>query len=166
MKRYLLTGILFALQTLAFTQQFELPPATQDPNLPAWAQQMYGDQPDIGAVVEGYRTYYKAHPFVKNAHTQYYKRWLQAISRDPNGSALGDAVSAEMAANEATFRYQSGQLPSILAPNSQWTCVGPIDFDKSAASTSYAPGAAHVYTTEQSQSNPNVLYAGSANAGV
>ncbi len=166
MKRYLLTGILFALQTLAFTQQFELPPATQDPNLPAWAQQMYGDHPDIGAVVEGYRTYYKAHPFVKNAHTQYYKRWLQAISRDPNGSALGDAVSAEMAANEATFRYQSGQLPSILAPNSQWTCVGPIDFDKSAASTSYAPGAAHVYTTEQSQSNPNVLYAGSANAGV
>jgi hypothetical protein len=148
------------------TSNREIAPNTESPALPFWAKQMYSDRPDIGAVVEGYRAYYKTHPFVKNAHTQYYKRWLQAISRDPNGTALGDPITAEMADNEARFRQQSLLLPSSLAPNSQWTCVGPIDFDKSAASTSYAPGAAHVYTTEQSLSNPNVLYAGTANAGV
>ena len=43
--------------------------------------------------------------------------------------------------------------------------MGPWDFDKDAASRSYAPGAAHIYTVEQSISNPNVLYAGSATAG-
>ncbi|MGY8989071.1 MAG: WD40/YVTN/BNR-like repeat-containing protein, partial [Flavobacteriales bacterium] len=42
---------------------------------------------------------------------------------------------------------------------------GPWDFDQHAASRSYAPGAAHVYTVEQSVSNSNVLYAGTATAG-
>ena len=33
------------------------------------------------------------------------------------------------------------------------------DFDKDAASRSYAPGSAHIYTVEQSVSNANILYA-------
>ena len=49
--------------------------------------------------------------------------------------------------------------------SNQWQCIGPWDFDKEAASRSYAPGAAHVYTIEQSISSPNVLYAGTATAG-
>ena len=49
--------------------------------------------------------------------------------------------------------------------NNQWQCVGPWDFDKDAASRSYAPGSAHIYTIEQSISSPNILYAGSATAG-
>jgi PKD repeat protein/photosystem II stability/assembly factor-like uncharacterized protein len=47
-----------------------------------------------------------------------------------------------------------------------WQCIGPFDFDKEAAGKSYAAGAAHVYTVEQAMSNTNVLYAGTANAGV
>ena len=54
----------------------------------------------------------------------------------------------------------------MRTPTSVWECIGPFDFDKEAASRSYAAGAAHVYTVEQSHSNPDVLYAGSANAGV
>ena len=47
----------------------------------------------------------------------------------------------------------------------QWQCIGPWDFDKDAASRSYAPGAAHIYTIEQSANNSDVLYAGTATAG-
>ena len=80
---------------------------------------------------------------IKNKHTQYYKRWLRGISRFSNAK------------------------PTIQTSKSsnQWECVGPWDFDKDAASRSYAPGAAHVNTVEQSISNPNILYAGSATAG-
>lgn len=49
---------------------------------------------------------------------------------------------------------------------SQWQGIGPYDFDKTAASTSYACGAAHVYTIEQAKSNTDILYAGTATAGV
>ena len=52
------------------------------------------------------------------------------------------------------------------SPTSAWTCIGPYDFDIDAASRSYAPGAAHVYTVEQSVSNTSVMYAGTATAGL
>ena len=44
---------------------------------PRWIQLMYSDTPDVGKVTEAYTKYYQTHPFVKNKHTQYYKRWLR-----------------------------------------------------------------------------------------
>ena len=49
--------------------------------LPNWAQLMYADNPDAGAVVEAYSKHYKKNKLVKNKHTQYYKRWIRSISR-------------------------------------------------------------------------------------
>ncbi|MEC7646254.1 MAG: T9SS type A sorting domain-containing protein [Bacteroidota bacterium] len=111
--------------------------------LPVWVQLMYADNPDEGEVINAYTDYYKKNELIKNKHTQYYKRWLRGISR------------------------YSDAKPNLQTSKSsnQWECVGPWDFDKDAASRSYAPGAAHVYTVEQSVSNPNILYAGSATAG-
>ena len=89
-----------------------------------------------------YESYYKKNNLVKNKHTQYYKRWLRNLSRE------------------------TLQIQNIKSKNSnQWECIGPWDFDINAQSRSYAPGAAHLYTIEQSVSNNNVLYAGSATAG-
>ena len=112
-------------------------------NLPNWAELMYSENPDEGEVIKLYREYYKTNEFVKNKHTQYYKRWIRNISR-----------------------YTNSKLESSSSESSnQWQCVGPWDFDQHAASRSYAPGAAHVYTVEQSVNNSNVLYAGTATAG-
>ncbi|MBK8949995.1 MAG: hypothetical protein IPM68_14430 [Flavobacteriales bacterium] len=47
-----------------------------------------------------------------------------------------------------------------------WSCIGPFDWDHGAAAKSYACGAAHVYTVERSAMNSDLLYAGTANAGV
>ena len=48
----------------------------------------------------------------------------------------------------------------------EWYCLGPFDFDKLASSSSYAAGAAHLYTVEQSLSNSDILYAGAATSGL
>jgi len=112
-------------------------------NLPNWVQLMYGENPDAGEVITAYKSYYKANKLVKNKHTQYYKRWVRNLSR-----------TTQPIQNRPTSKSSN-----------QWECVGPWDFDKDAASRSYAPGAAHLYTVEQSESNPNVLYAGAATAG-
>ena len=131
--------------TLSFSlfSQVEMKYNANSESLPIWTQLMYAENPDEGAVINAYTDYYKAHELVKNKHTQYYKRWLRSISRFSNA--------------KPTFQTSKS--------SNQWECVGPWDFDKDAASRSYAPGAAHVYTVEQSVSNPNVLYAGSATAG-
>ena len=109
---------------------------------PDWVHLMYSENRDIADVINAFNIYYKDHELVKNKHTQYYKRWLRNISRFSNASIQQSSKSSNV-----------------------WECIGPWDFDKDANSRSYAPGSAHIYTVEQSVSNSDVLYAGSATAG-
>ena len=111
---------------------------------------MYSDTPDVGKVTEAYTKYYQTHPFIKNKHTQYYKRWLRSISRT---TALP---------SKEYLKTTSKNVKSSYA----WEPRGPFDFDIDAASRSYAPGAAHIYCVEQSLSNADVIYAGTATAGL
>ena len=140
MRLYILLTFLFLNFNLY--SQSELKYDSQSNNLPDWVKLMYSQNIDEGKVINAYESYYKKNNLVKNKHTQYYKRWLRGLSRE------------------------TLQIQNIKSKNSnQWECIGPWDFDINAQSRSYAPGAAHLYTIEQSLSNSNVLYAGSATAG-
>ena len=140
--KYIFFIFLLSLSATVYSQT-EMKYNTKSENLPNWAELMYSESPDEGEVIKLYREYYKTNKFVKNKHTQYYKRWIRNISRYTNNKV---GISSSESSN-------------------QWQCVGPWDFDHHAASRSYAPGAAHVYTVEQSVNNSNVLYAGTATAG-
>ena len=113
-------------------------------NLPYWVTLMYDEKSDVGNVIQEYEKFYRENEFKKNKYTQYYKRWLRDLSRTSNPN-LENIINNEN--------------------SNHWTCVGPFDFDQHAESRSYAPGAAHVYTVEQSVQRPNVIYAGTATAG-
>ena len=140
--KYLFFIFLLSISVTVYSQT-EMKYNAKSENLPNWTELMYSENPDEGEVIKLYRKYYKTNEFVKNKHTQYYKRWIRNISR-----------------------YTNSKLESSSSESSnQWQCVGPWDFDQHAASRSYAPGAAHVYTIEQSVNNSNVLYAGTATAG-
>ncbi|HLF64026.1 MAG TPA: PKD domain-containing protein, partial [Saprospiraceae bacterium] len=150
------TPLLFTLAVLIYLfprisiAQTEFPyGSAQDAILPEWAKLMYSPSPDPGQVVDAYNVYYNTQPFVKNGHTQFYKRWLRSMSRE-----LPPLKSP---------RVHRTQNRSSLA---QWQSIGPWDWDHDAADRSYAPGAAHVYTVEQAISNPDILYAGTATAGL
>jgi len=142
--------ILFLFLFLSITQittaQVEF--KYQSDDLPEWAIEMYKSNPDDGKVVDLYQAYYKDNKFVKNEHTQYFKRWMREISRKVEHSVKNNRKQSS-----------GNRMPD-------WTCIGPIDWDHDAAGKSYAPGSAHVYTVEQSISNEDVLYAGTANAGI
>ena len=127
-------------------------------NTPEWVELMYTDNSDPGDVIRMYDLYFSSHEIEKNQHTQYYKRWLRRFSRDINYTLN----------SELTKKYieASKQLNLIKTPTSAWNCIGPYDFDIDAASRSYAPGAAHVYTVERSLSNAAIMYAGTATAGL
>ena len=42
---------------------------------------MYKTNPNQAKVESLYKDYYNKNEFIKNKHTQYYKRWLRSISR-------------------------------------------------------------------------------------
>lgn len=129
-----------------------------DQNTPNWIHLMYSEIVDPGAVIDAHDQYYSTHKQDKNQHTQYYKRWLREFGRsvtfDPSSQA------------DQLYIQNSIALKQSKAANSPWSCIGPYDFDVDAASRSYAPGAAHVYTVERSVSNTNIMYAGTATAGL
>lgn len=126
--------------------------------LPDWALLMYSDDADPGDVVQLYEEYYARSPLVKNQHTQYYKRWLREIARrqSTNGRTPLDT----------RYLARRDRLTAQSRSEDLWQSIGPWDWDHDAADRSYAPGAAHVYTVQQSLSDPDVLYAGTATAGL
>ncbi len=141
---------------------------SNDTLLPLWVRKMYGQMPNPDEVRSLYRSYYRLHPFEKNEHTQYFKRWMRASRNLVNDSGYV-ASQSRAEADVCNQSYLSQRFPSVnraLGSGSVWSCIGPFDFDKDAAGRSHAPGSAHVYTVEKSVSNPQVLYAGTATAGV
>ena len=130
-------------------------------NDPDWVQLMYQSDADPGEVIRLYRQYYNSNNFEKNQHTQFFKRWLRQLDR-------GEAVPADMDAwrTQRDARLAAVSTDAKARMGGGWTCIGPFDFDIDAPARSYAPGAAHVYTVEQASTNTDVLYAGTANAGI
>jgi hypothetical protein len=138
-----------------------------DSNLPAWAKEMYKPNPNLFLVKSLYESYYQTNSFVKNQHTQYYKRWVHTIQNmvDENG-VVQYPNRQQLDDDNNQYLQQIQTRQSSFGPGSVWKCIGPFDFDKDANGRSHAPGSAHVYTIEKSMSNPNFLVAGTANAGV
>ena len=164
-----LLPFLFLIPTLTFAQKWnsvEMRYKHSSQNKPHWVQLMYGEQPDPDKVTKAYHAYYSTHPFIKNSDTQYYKRWMRSFSRDNAQFLIDDTRKSQLKKLEEKYVRNTLQNSHSKAPTSQWSGIGPIDFDKGAASRSYAAGAGHVYTTEQSLTNDSVLYCGTATAGV
>ena len=114
---------------------------------------------DPAAIENAYNDWISNHVITKNTYTQAYKHFMMDLTRNIPGGH-------DEQFNTEYYLENCEQLSENRNATSSWTCVGPFDFDKDANGRSYACGAAHVYTVEQSMSNPVILYAGSANAGV
>lgn len=150
----LINFLLYCFCSSALAQQESPYSLRKDETAPEWVAKMYEPNADPGEVMRLYEAWYDTHPFVKNEHTQYYKRWLSGITKRIAVNPEIDRAYLQAIENNSQHRAAN------------WSPLGPIDWDHSAAGRSYAPGSAHVYTVEQSPSNPDILYAGTANAGI
>jgi hypothetical protein len=143
-----------------------------DVTLPMWVRKMYSADPNVPEVAKMYKEYYKTNKFVKTQHTQYYKRWIRHVGQfvDEKGFIRPPSKEAQERNNtdfldrkeKAVKQFETRSTSGVA----DWQSIGPFDFDKDAAGTSHAPGAAHVYTLEKAPSRPDILYCGTASAGV
>jgi hypothetical protein len=130
--------------------------------VPEWVRLMNSEHPDVLKVMGAYEAYYRTHPFEKNIDTKRYKRFVHDAVHDPQPR---DPEGREEYRHD--LQHYVNASHDLLAERSvNWTCIGPFDYDNTAASKSYAQGAAHVYTVEQSTVDPNLIWAGTATAGV
>lgn len=140
---------------------------SNDVSLPLWVRKMYEKDPNVFEVEKLYNEYYKQNVFVKSQHTQYYKRWKKNVAPfvnelgfiRPPSKTFFDSVQNE-------FLTRKANMAAAKSGVANWACIGPFDFDKDAGGRSHAPGAAHVYTLERAPSNADILYCGTATAGV
>ncbi len=181
---FLLTLSLLFVSTSTFAQAdnatmpYEREQSYASPNdvsLPEWVREMYSPDPNLLKVEELYKAYYKKNPFVKNSHTQYFKRWTKVCRkftqedgkvRPPSKTDFDKEWANLEALRTAQNNQNTSQKSTTAWGAANWVGIGPFDFDKGAVGRSHAPGAAHVYTVEKSPSNPDILYCGTANAGV
>jgi PKD repeat protein len=144
----------FTIFSAVFIRMADAQTAPQIQEVPEWVIELNKPDPDPEKVISLYEAYYRENVFVKNFYTQQYKRWLRGIAREINRTKEEDRT------------YLRKTKESRQLRNAQWSCIGPYDWDHDAAGRSYAPGSAHVYTVEQSVSQPDVLYAGTATTGL
>jgi photosystem II stability/assembly factor-like uncharacterized protein len=143
---------------ISFAQVLQKPSVTEISTLPDWAQTMYGPNPNVFDVDSLFAAHYSVHPFQKNYHTQYYKRWRKSVARyiDLKGFVVAPTVFQEEQKDE-DYREKlatSGQPET----NPNWAVVGP--YQVYADATTPANEQTNVYAIDQCAAAPNIMYCG------
>lgn len=134
---------------------------------PEWVAKMYAPNPNLFELRTLYHAYYQTHDFVKNRHTQYFKRLMKENWSYVNTEGYIDR-SIDSEANKQAYLQMNANLAAQKSSNSAWSEMGPWDYDHEQAMEFQvqSPGSAHVYTVEQDPNNDQVLFAGTATAGL
>jgi PKD repeat protein len=155
MKRILF--ILSLLATFHISAQAEQTKYGVNASDPEWVHYMYEDNPSLFVLRDLFDAYYSTNDFKKNKHTQYFKRLLKEnwLNTDEYGFIQPAPAKQE-------------QYPTVKSPSSPWEEIGPWDYDheQAMAFQVQSPGATHIYTVEQSPVNSDLVYAGTATAGL
>jgi len=151
----LISSAILLISFSVFAQDFQESYKTTDDS-PAWVKYMYGDTVNLFSLREQFDEFYESHAFEKNQHTQYFKRLLKEYWTDVDA----EGFITERLNNPAPIQTKGATSP--------WQEVGPWDYDHEQAMefSVQSPGSAHVYTVEQSPLNPDLIYAGTATAGL
>ncbi len=165
MKMYLTICVL--LCALISNSQINQTAYTFKNGKPDWVQLMYSENPNIFKLRDKYTEYYKTHPFVKNYDTQFYKRILKEnwIYVNSDGYIERPTIDLVQESNYLTLKTANEMTKSS---SSIWQEIGPWEYDSEQAMSFQiqSPGSAHVYTVDQSLIDDQLVYCGTATAGV
>ena len=156
---FLLLSIFLFGESIAQTER-PLPSAASIANAPAWAQEMYSENPNIHEVDKGYMLWRKDNPIGRTYHAQFYKHWRRAI---------GSHVSAEGHWTPPTAAQELNDFRNWLTAREE-TGSRAVDWEPLGPFRTFAEGddfevswQVNIYSLDQSVSDPNVLYAGTEN---
>ena len=152
--------ILIVFTTETFSQHFQKPSQAEISTLPDWAQLMYSGVADPATVESAYNMWYTNNAFVKNYHTQYYKRWqrFNAHNFDENGRRMVAEKQNSFPPIIKTQGLSKIKGSSSLNSGQSWQLIGPLEMYNSQGNLQ--GDQTNVYSINQNESNPSVLYCG------
>ncbi len=156
----------FTIPLLAQNQEqfFKLKPILNGDE-PAWVQEMYALHPNVWAVANMKKDYYKTQPFEKNIHTQNFKYWYRQVQPylDANGYIQYQSDLEEKAKTVFQNRINNENRDPIV-----WQSIGPFETYAYDSNAGMLPVSwqANIYCLDQCASNPDVLYCGTESAGL
>ncbi len=150
----LLLILMLAAPFVGRAQNAYRPSQAEIATLPAWAQELYSESPNLFRVDSLFKAHHRTHPFVKSYHSQYYKRWRRKAQR----WAQADGTIAWPTADELRDMEAEYLMQQSAARASDWSLVGPVQVLRSNGT----PGSdqTNVYSVTQCAGSPNVMYCG------
>jgi len=138
-------------------------PAYENATTPGWAAEMYKENPNVLKVDRLYKEHLNQYGFQKNIHTQNYKHWRRAIENfvQENGHLKIPSAIENKKHLESHLQNRSASKSS-----NDWKPLGPFETYTNNGQKEVVSWQANVYTIDQSQSDPNVVYAGTEAGGV
>ena len=134
---------------------------------PNWVKLMYSEDPNVKEVEFGYDQFYKENPFEKNIHTQNYKYWIQNIQDkiSKEGKIRPETIQSLQKKSKAVLNQRFENSSSKL--NNTWIPIGPFQtLNESEQGNFSVSWQGNIYSFDQSESDPNVLFAGSESGGI
>jgi len=148
MKYCVFAFVCFLSGLTASAQQLAKPSQAEISTLPAWAQEMYSDDPNVHKTDSLYNDWYRSHEFVKSYHTQYYRFWRRKNAQWVNENGLiRKPTYAAMRSVQPANPNATGW--NLVGPNKVWSDNGTREGQQT-----------NVYSLTECASNPNVLYCG------
>ncbi len=159
--KYLPFILLFFFHSTGHAQQLQIVPLSAGESLPAWAEKMYADHPNVWIVDDAYRIWRQANPDLKTTYTQYYKKWRRAA--EPNINSQG-YIQLPTSDEKEAFQQKINKLKTNSGSREEasWSIMGPVEtFNTNTGPSPLAKSSqANIYCIDQSLSDPDIVYCG------
>ena len=134
---------------------------------PEWQQLMYGADPNVLDVQNAYEAYYREHAWSKDIHVRNYLYWRRAVEAylDDAGFIRPPSPEAEDAAYEA-WRNETAKAAQVERSTEDWRPIGPFVTYHNGRGGQLTSLQANVFALSVSESNPDILFAGTEGSGV
>ena len=134
-------------------------------NAPKWVTLLYSDHPNIDELEAAFVKYYRSHPFSKTIHTSNYKYFMRQVRNHDLLDVQRNLYIPTLEKQEERTEKLKETRRSQTKKSGAWTAVGPmrtLHLNGSAQKSAQV----NIYTLDQSQSNPNIVFAGAETWGV
>ncbi|MFM2000373.1 MAG: hypothetical protein RL204_2320, partial [Bacteroidota bacterium] len=162
--KLLFSSLLLFFSISLFAQSHLAKVNANDPNIPEWAQKMYGENPNFDEVIALYQDYYLSHEFVKNIHTQYFKRWVSSaknqIGDDGQLLHIDPTLKAEQQREILEIQTSENRGSDI------WHFEGPQHHVVSDGTMTAGFRHSNVYCHDRSATNTSLLFCGTESGGL
>ena len=137
-----------------------------DNDTPQWARMMYGEDPNVFEVTDAYDKYFEKNEWQKDVHVRNYIYWLQSTEDFVNADGfIRPPTLKEQQLQIRKLQQKQQKASSSRSRSNIWKAIGPFETIHAPSNTP-TTRQANIFELDQSNSQPNILYAATELGGI